>query len=79
MGLGKQCRIRSAKDGIYWGPDCSPLIQQRSTHLQTVNNILAETSDKYGKCPKILYTKVSDKIAHANSVGSDQTAPEGAV
>ena len=33
----------------------------------------------YGKCPKILYTKVSDKIAYANSVDPDQTAPEGAV
>ena len=29
----------------------------------------------YCKCPKILYTKVSDKIAHANSVDPDQTAP----
>ena len=26
--------------------------------------------------PKILYTKVSDKMAHANSVDPDQTAPE---
>ena len=28
------------------------------------------------KCPKILYTKSSDKMACANSVDSDQTAPE---
>ena len=28
-----------------------------------------------GKCPKILYTKFSKKIAYANSVESDQTAP----
>ena len=33
----------------------------------------------YGKCPKILYIKSSDKMAHANSVDPDQTAPEGAV
>ena len=33
----------------------------------------------YGKCPKISYNKVSDKIAYANSADPDQTAPEGAV
>ena len=27
----------------------------------------------YSKYPKILYTKVSDKIAYANSVDPDQT------
>ena len=32
----------------------------------------------YGKCPRILYTKVSDKTAYVNSVDPDQTAPEGA-
>ena len=31
------------------------------------------------KCPKILYTKVSHKMAYANSADPDQTAPEGAV
>ena len=33
----------------------------------------------YGKCSKILYTKVSDKMTYANGADSDQTAPEGAV
>ena len=33
----------------------------------------------YGKCPKILYIKVSDKIPYANNVEPDQTAPERAV
>ena len=33
----------------------------------------------YGKCPKISYTKVSNKIAYTNSEDPDQTAPEGAV
>ena len=33
----------------------------------------------YGKCPKLLDTKVSDKMPHANSADPDQTAPEGAV
>ena len=33
----------------------------------------------YGKCPKIMNIKMSDKMAYANSAGPDQTAPEGAV
>ena len=33
----------------------------------------------YGKCPKILNTKVSDKMPYANSADPDQPAPEGAV
>ena len=37
------------------------------------------TYNEYSKCPKILYTKVSDKMAYANSLDPDQTAPEGAV
>ena len=31
------------------------------------------------RCPKILCAKVSDKMASAKGVDSDQTAPEGAV
>ena len=34
---------------------------------------------RYGKCPKILYTKESDKLSYANSADPDQTAPDGAV
>ena len=34
---------------------------------------------EYSKCPKILNTKVSDKMKYANSTDPDQTAPEGAV
>ena len=34
---------------------------------------------EYGKCPKNLNTKASDKMTYANSVDPDQTAPEGAV
>ena len=40
---------------------------------QTVKKPIHEVK-MYGKCPKILYTKVSDKIAYANSVDPDQTA-----
>ena len=32
----------------------------------------------YDICPKILYIKVSDKMAYANSADLDQTAPKGA-
>ena len=38
-----------------------------------------DKSKMNGKCPKILYTEVSDKIAYANSADPDQTAPEVAV
>ena len=31
------------------------------------------------KCAKILYTKVPDEMAYANSADPDQTAPKGAV
>ena len=33
----------------------------------------------YGNYPKLLYTKVADKMSYANSIDPDQTAPEGAV
>ena len=38
-----------------------------------------ETSDNYGKCPKISDTKVTNKMTYANSADSDQTAPKRAV
>ena len=34
---------------------------------------------KYGKCPKISKTKVSDKMPYVNSADPDQTDPEGVV
>ena len=39
---------------------------------------LDPSNPMYGKCPKILNTKVSDKMAYAKSADPDQTAPEGA-
>ena len=33
----------------------------------------------YSRCPKILNTKVTDKMTYANSADPDQSAPEGAV
>ena len=38
-----------------------------------------EARHRYSKCPKILHTKVANKMAYANSADPDQTAPEGAV
>ena len=52
------------------------IVKKMSENLSTV--FIFKTCI-YGKCAKISYTKVSDKIAYANSVDSDQTAPEGAV
>ena len=44
------------------------------------NNVIFYPDEPiYGKCPNISYTKVSEKMAYANSVDPDQTAPEGAV
>ena len=33
----------------------------------------------YGQCPKISYTKVSDKMAYENSADPDQTGTESSV
>ena len=33
----------------------------------------------YGKCPKILNTKVCNKMPYADSADPDQTAPEGVI
>ena len=43
------------------------------------NNFMSHVMTKYGKCPKILYTKVANKTAYANNADLDQTATEGAV
>ena len=37
------------------------------------------TNNTYGKCPKNLNTKPSDKMTYTKSVDPDQSAPEGAV
>ena len=36
---------------------------------------MAYSKLNYGKCPKILYTKVCDEMAHVNSADIDLTAP----
>ena len=38
-----------------------------------------EIQSKYGKCPKILYIQVSEKMTYADKADSDQTASEEAV
>ena len=55
---------------------CIP--RNKKTHVSDCN-MTVHTSSRYGKCPKISNTKVSDIIAYANSADPDQTAPEGAV
>ena len=37
------------------------------------NSQVSNKKKSYGKCPTILYTKVSDKVAYANSADPDQT------
>ena len=46
----------------------------------STNNICSLKREyKYGKCPKILNPKVSEKMPYANSADPDQTASKGAV
>ena len=54
--------------------------------MYVLENVCRETEGKYAplciyyrKCPKIMYTEVSDKMAYTNSADPDQTAPLGAV
>ena len=42
--------------------------------LQKLRPIIAEK--QYGKCPKILNAKVSDKMIYANCADPDETAPD---
>ena len=51
---------------------------QLDMHLPKERDGMEESTRHYGKCPKISNTKVSDKMAFANSADLDQTAPEGA-
>ena len=44
-----------------------------------LRSVYLNAKTRYGKCPKILYTKASDRMAYANGVDLDQTAPEEAV
>ena len=39
-------------------------------------SICGSNANEYGKSPKIECAKVADKMAYANSVDPDQTAPE---
>ena len=43
-------------------------------HLPADSPEMKDMQSKYGKCPKILYTKVSDKMTYADSADTDQTA-----
>ena len=55
------------------------MLCQTKSCLQTSSGHGCPDHPIYGKCPKISYTKVSNKISKANSTEPDQTTPEGAV
>ena len=44
--------------------------------MQTVQTQSDHIYGVYGKCLNILYRKASDKMAYANSLDPDQTAPD---
>ena len=50
-------------------------------HFGEYHNIrfLWRNKNKYSKCPKISYTKMSDKMAYTNSADQDQMAFSRAV
>ena len=49
-------------------------------YLQNYMNMyILKPASHYGKCPKISYTKLFDKMAYANSEDPDQTNPEWAI
>ena len=52
---------------------------RQTTWLTCDMYIYGSCTKMYGKCPKYLNTKISKKMAYANSADPDQTAPEGAV
>ena len=56
----------------------SPLFLQKEW-VYPDRNIFSTKSNEYGKCPKISYTKVSDKMIYTNIADPDQIAPEGAI
>ena len=58
---------------------CHTLVVYEILELFTILFSPFKDYKSYGICPKILNTKVSDKMTYANSADPDQTAPEGAV
>ena len=47
--------------------------------MQTTRNDFLFCHVLHSKCPKILYIKMSNKMAYANIADPDQTVPEGAI
>ena len=64
---------------IYLEKEMRKIYQNAVIFSQHVGDYNVEKKVTYGKCPKIFCTKVSDKMAYANSVDSDQIDPEGSV
>ena len=48
-----------------------------SSVIVMINTVRVNCLQWYGKCPKISYTKVANKMAYANSADPHQTVPEG--
>ena len=58
---------------------CSQTKMYRLSRKMTMHFNPVFDSYWYGKCPKISFTNLSDKMAYANSADPDQTTPKGAV
>ena len=58
-------------------------LPDRVWHFSSSHSLLGDNRNErlsmHSKCPKISYTKSTDKMACAKSADPDQTAPEGAV
>ena len=80
--LGRLSPLRGSEDSDQ-NVLTSRQIQDFARHAQLLvkeyAQVLVNHLEDYGKCPKILNTKVSDKMLYANSADPDQTALEGAV
>ena len=61
------------------GSSIEPYSSLNSVRLSGRSFSFVVPKHKYGKCPKILYAEVSDKLAFADSADPDQTAPRSSL
>ena len=71
--------VAQADLNLHWGYMSKDSSSDIMAHITKISQTKQLQNQHNGKCPKISYTKSSDKMAHANSVDPDKTAPEGAV
>ena len=55
------------------------ILLRNTCFIKSMSLRVPSLKTRYGKCPKISNTKVSDKMTCANSANPDQTTPEGVV